>query len=583
MRRREKITIKLVMMLLGIFLVFPGKVFAAEKEEITEKKQIIFLLDASKSMQGDGQWIETADSACMIAAALPKGYEVALLVYNTEIVYQEDFGNISQKTRHALEAIELQGYTTPAAALENAVGMFDSAAVEKRVVFISDGEVSMKGEQETKDAILQFERVVEDAAEQKIKIDMFAIPNESTQNQVSYGTKVTSGELYTVGENQTIEEITAKYLFQTLQIEKIELGEAVSDEGNVAVDLQDTYMQNAKILLVSEQVIRDFRVVGQCGKLNMIQGNKFAVAELENPLEQQVIMDYCLESRGNVHTYLIKEYYLKTNMKKSYTSEDGSFALKVDVLNHQDKPVLDSENLKNDISISVNGEEASYDVENGTAVISYQTDTTTKIIMEVDINPSGNVLHYIKNADTVELTVPVVEEEPDYTVLWIVVVSLCVVILLLSIIYERKKQKKKSGDETGTVIIEQPEPPISPKYDFSGQLAVYLLKGETEEDIPPCSIKLFGRPRKSMTFDWIKDRCGIDYKLVDADKIRFTGGKDHALCFKNNGYATIVKENQILKRERKYALYYGEKILLIFNDGGTEIELHYKNMKPSER
>lgn len=382
-------------------------------------------------MQGDGQWIEAADSACMIAAALPKEYEVALLVYNTEIVYQEDFGNVSQKTRHALEEVELQGYTTPAAALENAVGMFDSAVAEKRVVFISDGEVSMKGEQET-----------EDATEQKIKIDMFAIPDESTQNQVSYGTKVTSGELYTVGENQTIEEITAKYLFQTLQIEKIELGEAVSDEGNVTVDLQDTYMQNAKILLVSEQVIQDFRVVGQCGKLNMIQGNKFAVAELENPLEQQVIMDYCLESRGNVHTYLIKEYYLKTNMKKSYTSEDGSFALKVDVLNHQDKPVFDSENLKNDISISVNGEETSYDVENGTAVISYHTDTTTKITMDVDINPSGNVVHYIKNADTVELTVPVVEEEPDYTVLWIVIVSLCVVILLLSIIYERKKQKK---------------------------------------------------------------------------------------------------------------------------------------------
>ena len=46
---------------------------------------------------------------------------------------------------------------------------------------------------------------------------------------------------------------------------------------------------------------------------------------------------------------------------------------------------------------------------------------------------------------------------------------------------------------------------------------------------------------------------------------------------------TIVKGNQILKRERKYSLCYGEKILLIFNNGGTEIELHYKNMKPSER
>ena len=203
--------------------------------------------------------------------------------------------------------------------------------------------------------------------------------------------------------------------------------------------------------------------------------------------------------------------------------------------------------------------------------------------MEVDIKPSGNVIHYIKNTDTVELNVPVVEEEPDYTVLWIVIVTLSVIILSLSIIYERKKQKKKSSAETSTIIAEQSEAPVIVKHDFSGQLAVYLLKGEREDDIPPCSIKLFGRSRKSITFDWIKDRCGIDYDLVDADKIRFSGGKDHALCFKNNGYATIVKENQILKRERKYSLYYGEKILLIFNDGETEIELHYKNMKPSER
>ena len=39
-----------------------------------------------------------------------------------------------------------------------------------------------------------------------------------------------------------------------------------------------------------------------------------------------------------------------------------------------------------------------------------------------------------------ELTVPVVEEEPDYTVLWIVIISLCAVVLLLSVLYERKKE-----------------------------------------------------------------------------------------------------------------------------------------------
>lgn len=582
MEKIEKITIKLVMLLIGFSLLFPVRVFAAEKKESTEKKQIIFLLDASRSMQEDGQWMCAADSACMIASALPQEYEVALLVYNTEIVYEEDFGNINQKTRHALEAVELQGYTAPAVALETAAGMFDSASADKRVVFISDGEISLREQSETEAAIRQFENMVDQIAEQGIKIDMFAIPNDKTENEVSYGTKVTSGEQYTVGENQTIEEVTAKYLFQTLQIEKIELGEAVSGEGTMTVDLQDTYMQNAKILLVSGENIEDFHVTGQCENLNMLQGDKFAVAELKNPLEQQVSMDYSLENRGNVHIYLIKEYFLETDMEKSYTSEEGAFTLKVTVTNHQGKPVLDSGSLKNNISILINGQETSYDVENGIALIPYQTDRTTNVTVEVAICSSGNVIHYIETSDTVELTVPVVEEEPDNTVLWIVIVVLCAVVLLLSVLYERKKQKKNDG-ETGAVILEKSQPPMLPKYDFSGQLAVYLLKGEQEDDIPPCNIKLFGKSRKSISFDWIKGRCGIDYKLSDADKIRFTGGKDHTLCFKNTGYATIVKENQILKRERKYSIYYGEKILLIFNNGGTEIELHYKNMKPSER
>ena len=62
MGKVEKITIKLAMLFIGLSLLFPARVLAAEKNEIneiTEKKQIIFLLDASKSMQGDGQWIES--------------------------------------------------------------------------------------------------------------------------------------------------------------------------------------------------------------------------------------------------------------------------------------------------------------------------------------------------------------------------------------------------------------------------------------------------------------------------------------------------------------------------------------------
>ena len=124
----------------------------------------------------------------MISSALPEKYEAALLVYNAEIVYREDFGKIGQSTRDVLEDIELGGYTSPAAALEAANAMFDADAVNKRAVFISDGEISMKEEEAARDALDSYAGAVKTAAANDIKIDMFAIPDEDTPNEVLYGT-----------------------------------------------------------------------------------------------------------------------------------------------------------------------------------------------------------------------------------------------------------------------------------------------------------------------------------------------------------------------------------------------------------
>lgn len=578
MKRIKKLIIKFILLMITFSLLLSGKVFAKEKADTCEKVQIIFLLDASKSMKTDGKWTSAADSVCMISAALPEAYETALLVYNTEIVYQEDFGSIGRRTRNALETIELQGYTSPAVALEKAVEMFDDSVSEKRVVFISDGEISMKGEQNTLEAIGQFEDTANNALKQNIKIDMFSVSNGEIENRVSYGSQITQGERYIADSNQTIEEAAEKYLFRTLGIEKIELGESVSSEGSFNINLQDIYMQNAKIFLVTEEKLQEFHVVGQCGILNMIQGNSFAVAKLENPLEEQITVDYSIEKKSNVRIYLIKEYFMELNMQNTYTSEDGSFALEADVLNHQDKSVLDADHLKENISISIDGENVPYDVVDGKAVFLYQTAKTRKVNIEVNINIPGSIVHYVGKADTVDLIVPIVEKKTDYRMLYIVLCALCFAVILLFSIYYREKQKKNAGESMDTAKRKE-----KIKYDFSGKLTIYLMTGEREEDIPPCSIKLFGRPLESITFNWIKNRCGIGYALADADKVRFMGGEDHSLCLINDGCATVIKESQILQRGQKYSLYYGEKILLIFNNGATEIELHYQNIKPNER
>lgn len=122
------------------------------------------------------------------------------------------------------------------------------------------------------------------------------------------------------------------------------------------------------------------------------------------------------------------------------------------------------------------------------------------------------------------------------------------------------------------------------KHDFSGKLAIYVIKTQDEADIPPSSINLYARGNKEpFSFQWVKTKCRLDMELEDADKILFSGGADYTLCVRNNGSTTVMQGTEILLRGKKYTLRYNDKLLLIFNNGETEIEVHYKNMKPSER
>ena len=77
MKKIKTVIIRLIVLMAGFFLVMSGKTFAKEKQNITESTQIIFLLDASKSMKTDNQWMAAADSVCLVSAVLPEAYEIA--------------------------------------------------------------------------------------------------------------------------------------------------------------------------------------------------------------------------------------------------------------------------------------------------------------------------------------------------------------------------------------------------------------------------------------------------------------------------------------------------------------------------
>ena len=122
------------------------------------------------------------------------------------------------------------------------------------------------------------------------------------------------------------------------------------------------------------------------------------------------------------------------------------------------------------------------------------------------------------------------------------------------------------------------------KNDFYGKVQVYVIHNREDIDYPPESINLFARcNREVITLQWILDTCKLPLNLKGADKVVIRPGADKSLVIKNSGRVTAMKGKELLERGKAYHLYYHEKITFIFDQEDTEIEVHYKDLKPNER
>ena len=86
-----------------------------------------------------------------------------------------------------------------------------------------------------------------------------------------------------------------------------------------------------------------------------------------------------------------------------------------------------------------------------------------------------------------------------------------------------------------------------------------------------------------ITLEWILDACNLPFDLKGAEKVVIRPGEDKSLLIKNSGRVTAMKGRELLEKGHIYHLYYHEKVTFIFDQEDTEIEVHYKDLKPNER
>lgn len=578
--KKRWISICLLMMLFTNAI----SVQAASYDTGAATHQILFALDGSSSMAKDN-WQEAVDFVATVAAMLPSNYETAVMVYNEDVVVCTDFGQTLESQLSELQEAEKRGYTNTGLAVDYALERFSEGIQgQKRIVILSDGEISMKGQPETEEARMLYENAVADAQNQNVKIDVLLFEAEGIEEQISYGPETTDGFVFRKTEGKSVEDFAQNYLFEQLGLERIMLGASDTSEHAANISLQDAFSEQARILLVAESRIEDIKVTCQCKDIQITRGGRFAVVHLDSPIEKDVALQYTLAEKGKVSAYLTKEYHLSVDMEASYEEELLQHIINVRITDAEGNNILADKGICEKIEIYINGSCCNYTVEQEKAVIHYQVEESQEISLKVDFSNLNSVVFCSDAEGNLLLELPPPEPEDDgmqYFWLCVVVSGVCVVFAILSFLLVRAKKKTKKSAEA----LRKPQS-ISEilKYDFSGKIVVYMLKNAGGEDMPPASVNLYKREsREPFSFQWIKDKCRIDAELKDAEKIMFYGGENHTLCIRNNGDATLFNGKDILLKNKKYTLNYNEKLLMIFQDGEIELEVHYKNIKPSER
>lgn len=564
---RKKLVLAVVLALL-CKVVIP--VHAADTPD--DINQIIFLLDGSKSMDGE-RWQEALDSVLTITSMLPGDYQTALLIYSESVDIQVDFDQSLPEKIPELRETRQRGYTNTGEALETALTMFDPEVTgQKRVVIITDGEISMRTQEETQAASERYDNAARQTADEGITIDILLFETEDIEEQITNGANLTGGFVFRRTDYNTAEVFCEKYLFDQLGLARIMLGLSDSSDSLSNISLQDTYADRVKILLTAESRIEDIHVTCQSRDVEIIQGHRFVVIILDQPMEENVNLQYTLAEKGRMNAFLVKEYSLAVSAEATFQPDLNAQCIQVGVVNSSGKDILENENIRENINIRIDGEKVQYEVHQGKAFITYPTEVSRTINLLVDLSSMNSIVSCQGAETDLWLEVPLPEEpekEPDYFL--IVVLILCAFLILagiLALVLYLQRPKPIPPVE------DRPEPS---KYSYVGRINLYITRTGSGYDIPPMSYNLFRLPSgKVISLQEILTECKLEERFPGADSIYFKAGANKSLILTNNSDCTIIKSREILMKRKSYSLAVNAKVDVSFEDEISELTLQYK-------
>ncbi len=589
--KKKIIKILIIVLLIGFVSV---RTTVRAQEELQRDREIVIVMDCSKSMEDvDSQYL-VFDFVKGLAAALPQNCRMGFVAYNNEVCASLPLGSGCTEIEDTLGGLRYRQYGNAGAGMEAAVALFGDSQAEKSVILISDGEIMMNTAEGTEESVRAFDQAVAAAEGRGIKVDVITVGGLIQKGYTVYSAaEDTGGQLYEAVDTDELSSYIDKYLFEEWGYRGSHIGKMDGTSAELTVSLPDCLMENAKILLIGKQQNENLTIHCEAGQIDVHKGRKYTVVDVSAPVSKDISIQMVSDQTMQIDAYLFAEYAYSIDAGYTYLENVQTVRIWAELMDSTGSSLLDGHlGEEEGMELYLDGEKVNYEITEGRAwfdkIYSQSSTDETKFQIQIEVrfvDPVGN--YYGPQSVQKQIIIPVApEEEPDIDwFFWsVIAVFITAVTAVFCISYSRRRRQHTISRQMVDLGAVEPLEKAAPKNDFTGKIVVYVIHNKNDIDYPPESINLFARCRReSITLEWILDTCNLPLDLKGAEKIIFKPGEDRSLVVKNNSRASVLIGRALLTRGQSYNLYYHEKVTFIFDQEDAEIEVHYKDLKPNEK
>ncbi len=252
--------------------------------------EVVFLLDASNSMNAQDKNRLAMDAIRQMAYSLPSDYRTGLVAYNTEIQVKSDALGGKEDLENQMEEVAYTGYTNAGEGLAQAMELFSGGdGTSRNIVMISDGEITMKKKEDTEKSRIKFVEAAQLAKEKGVKVYIIAIGTElQPKMHIFDAAEMTDGAIYWEGQSGSLSQIIDQIVFNRLQVPKRSAGTTDGGGGSFRIQLPGTGASRIKILLTASGGISNVTADYTAKDGNICSNSNFAVVTIDGPYEEEV-------------------------------------------------------------------------------------------------------------------------------------------------------------------------------------------------------------------------------------------------------------------------------------------------------